>query len=542
SCTPVLAQLSVDDVSQAEGSGGGTTPFVFTVSRDHNADAVSVTAQTADGSAEAPGDYTAAGPVVLTFAAGGGLSQTVTVDVAADDAVEPDEGFTLALSNAVNAVIADDTGDGTIQNDDAHAELTIDDVGQAEGSGGGTTTQTFTVTRSHNFEAVSVLAQSTDGTATAGSDYTAIGPTTLDFPAGGVLTLTVDVDVDADGLVELDESYTVDLSGPVNATILDGVGNGTIANDDAATISIDSGSQPEGSGGGAVPFLFTLTLDAPVDTAVAVDFDTADGSAEDESGDGDYWAAQGTVQFAAGAPQSEGVTIDVAADERPEQDEDFFVDLSNVAADGRDVTLSVDRGTATLLDDDDACPGLTVYGQPWDSPPGLRGHFATAGPDATFESIVDAGGTTIPLPPGRVSGLRAWGLGRDGGLPCPLDPAVPFDLVFAADAGGAPGPVLAQRTGLAGGITALGPEVFQIDLLFAPFDPDGVSWLSIQRAESAGCAFEWLAEELAGTYDDLVFTPPGAAPDDAYFCLGDPWIFTDGFESGDTSAWSATVP
>jgi hypothetical protein len=542
SCTPVLAGLAVDDVAQAEGSGGGTTPFVFTVSRSHNADAVSVTAATMDGSAEAGTDYTSVGPVVLDFPAGGTLSQTVTVDVAADDAVELNENFTLELSNAVNASIADGTGDGTIQNDDTPAELTIDDVPQTEGSGGGTTIQAFTVSRSHNLETVSVQAQSVDGTATAGSDYTGVGPTTLNFPAGGVLAQEVAISVAADDLVELDEGYTVELSGAVNATIVDGVGDGTIVNDDAATISIDSASQPEGSGGGTVPFVFTVTLDAAVDTGVAVDFDSADGTAEDESGDGDYAAAQGTVQFAAGAGGSEGVTIDVAADDRPERDEDFFVDLSNVAADGRDVTLAVDQGTATLLDDDDACPGLTVYRQPWDSPPDVRGHLATSGPEATFENVVDGGGTTVPLPPGQVSGLRAWGIGRDGGLPCPLDPAVPFDLIFAADAAGAPGAVLAQRAGVTPAITSVAPDVFQIDLFFAPFDAGGVSWLSIQRAESAGCAFEWLAEDLVGTYDDLVFTPPGPAPDDAYFCLGDPLIFADGFESGDTSAWSATVP
>jgi len=46
----------------------------------------------------------------------------------------------------------------------------------------------------------------------------------------------------------------------------------------------------------------------------------------------------------------------------------------------------------------------------------------------------------------------------------------------------------------------------------------------------------------ASTRDDTVFTTPALAPDDAYLCVGDPWIFGDGFESGDTSAWSATVP
>ncbi len=541
SCTPLQANLSVDDVAQAEGSGGGTTPFAFTVSRDHNEDDVSVTVQTFDGSAEAGSDYTAVGPLVLDFPAGGGLSQTVTVDVEADDFVEPDEGFTAELSNAVNAVIVDGVGAGTIENDDLPAELTIDDVTRVEGSGGGTSAQVFTVSRSHNHEAVSVLAEPADGTATAGSDFTGVGPSALEFPAGGASTRTLAVDVTADDVVELDEGYTVVLSAAVNATIADDVGDGTIVNDEAATISIDSTSQPEGSGGDTVLFHFAINLDAAVDTVVAVDFDTADGTAEDESGDGDYAAAHETVQFAA-ADQSESVAIDVSADDRPEHDESFYVDLSNVVAGGRDVTLAIDRGEATILDDDDACPVLTTYRQPWDSQSTLRGHFATAGPDATFENFVDAGGTTTPLPPGRVSAVRAWGLGRSEGLPCELDPAVPFDLIFAADDGGTPGTILARREGIVGELTPVGPEAFQIDLLFAPFDAGGASWLSIQRAEGAGCAFEWLAEELPASYDDLVFTPPAAAPDDAYICLGDRLIFSDGFESGDTSAWSTSVP
>ena len=55
--------------------------------------------------------------------------------------VEPDESFTVDLSNPSGATIADGQGLGTILNDDA-ATLSIDDVSLAEGGAG---TSTFPV-------------------------------------------------------------------------------------------------------------------------------------------------------------------------------------------------------------------------------------------------------------------------------------------------------------------------------------------------------------------------------------------------------------
>ncbi|MCI0343888.1 MAG: hypothetical protein L0221_00400, partial [Chloroflexi bacterium] len=422
------------------------------------------------------------------------------------------------------------------------AQLTIDDVVVVEGDGG-TTDFVFTVSRDQNQTEVSVTAQTLDGTAQAGSDYTSTGPTVLAFPAGGTFTQTLAVPVAGETLVELDESFSVELSNPVNAVITDGSGLGTITNDDAATLAIADVAGDEGSSGGSTPFDFVVTLDAAVDTGVAVDFATVDGTAQDENGDGDYTAAQGTLSFAGTAGETAAASVQVAADTRPEQDEEFSVDLFGVAAGGRDVTLADDRGAGTIADDDDACPGFAIYQQPFDSPAVPRGHPATAGAGATFEDVVDEGGTVTTLPPGPVSGLRLWGLGvRDLGDPCPLDPAVPFDLVFAADAAGVPGAVLATRTAVEAAIVPLSPEVAQLDLVFPTIDGDGVAWISVQRPEADGCAFQWLAEETAGTYDDIVFTPPASAPDDAYLCVGDPHLFGDGFESGDTSAWSVSVP
>ncbi|MCI0345183.1 MAG: hypothetical protein L0221_07010, partial [Chloroflexi bacterium] len=263
------------------------------------------------------------------------------------------------------------------------AQLTIDDVGLTEGDSG-TSDFVFTVSRDHNQAAVSVTATTQDGTAQAGSDYAATGPTVLSFPVNGTLTKTFTVPGAGELLVELDESFTVELSNPVNAVIADGSGLGTIANDDAATLAIADATGGEGSGGGTTPFDFVVTLDAAVDAAVAVDFATADGSAQDENGDGDYASAQGTLAFAGTAGETETATVQVTADERPEQDEEFFVDLFAVAAGGREVTLADDRGTGAIGDDDDACPGFAIYRQPFDSPAEPRGHPATSGGVVTF--------------------------------------------------------------------------------------------------------------------------------------------------------------
>jgi hypothetical protein len=427
------------------------------------------------------------------------------------------------------------------------AVLTIDDVSEDEGATGGTNASLFTVTRSHNAQAVSVTAETADGSATAGIDYTALPPTLIEFAAGGPLARTVTVDLTGDDTVELDESFSVELSLPTNATIGDGSGAGTIANDDAATVSIDQVAQVEGSGGGTVPLVFNVTLDGPVDVAVTVDVDSADGTAEDEGGAGDYSAVHDVVSFnsrwgPAEGSQVETVSFDVAADDLPERDENFFLELSNLNAGGRAVTLATAEGEATLINDDEACPGFALYLQPFDSPAAIGGHPATSGADAAYEDIVDGTGEVSTLPPGPVSSLRVWGFGDASGVACPLDPLARFDLFFAADAGGVPGALVAARTGLTGRLAPAGPDVTRVDLDFETFDGATVSWISVQREEVGGCAFRWLAEPFVETYDNRVFIPPGSAADDAYLCVGHSRIFGDGFESGDTSAWSTVVP
>ena len=113
--------------------------------------------------------------------------------------------------------------------------LAINDVSKAEGNSG-TTAFTFTVTRSGNLvDEVSVSYATANGSATGGSDYGATSGN-LTF-APGDTTKTITVLVSGDKVKEANETFYVNLSGAVGATIADGTGIGTILNDDGKTSS-----------------------------------------------------------------------------------------------------------------------------------------------------------------------------------------------------------------------------------------------------------------------------------------------------------------
>ena len=195
----------------------------------------------------------------MTFAAGT-TTQTIAVTVCRDIVFEANETFTVDLSAPTNATISDASGLGTINNDDTAPSLTINNVSAAEGDAG-TTAFTFTVTQSAaSGVATTVNYATSPGTATAGVtcpgafDYeTETGTVTI--PAGST-TGTIIVNVCGDLLFEPNETFTVTLSGPVNATISDGSGTGTITNDDASNsaptdIALSNNTVAENAGANA---------------------------------------------------------------------------------------------------------------------------------------------------------------------------------------------------------------------------------------------------------------------------------------------------
>lgn len=221
----VLPKVSIDDVTVTEGDAG-TSDATFTVSLSEPAsDAVRVDYETADGTANAASDYIATSGELLFGP--GQTSRTITVSVNGDTAVEPDEHYFVRLSGVSGAKLVDGEGRGTILTD-PEPSLSIDDVRIEEDDANAT----FTVTLSEpNNTPVSVDFQTSDGTATAPSDYSATSGS-LDFPVGETRR-TIAVPVKEDVADESDEeTFKVTLSNVVHANIADGEGIGTIRDDD----------------------------------------------------------------------------------------------------------------------------------------------------------------------------------------------------------------------------------------------------------------------------------------------------------------------
>lgn len=112
----------------------------------------------------------------LTFAPGQ-TTQTISVPVIGDRLYEPDETFFINLSDINNATIADAFGVGTILDNDEVPSLVISDRSITEDDDS-TTNAVFTVNLSTaSTQTVTVNYGTANGTATDGSDYTAISST-----------------------------------------------------------------------------------------------------------------------------------------------------------------------------------------------------------------------------------------------------------------------------------------------------------------------------------------------------------------------------
>lgn len=112
--------ITIDDVTMAEGDSG-TSTATFTAALAWPTPAtVTVNYQTADGTATAGSDYTTASGM-LTFAPGA-TTATLGVTVSGDTTIEPTEAFTVGLSGAVNATIADTQGSATLTNDETDTD------------------------------------------------------------------------------------------------------------------------------------------------------------------------------------------------------------------------------------------------------------------------------------------------------------------------------------------------------------------------------------------------------------------------------------
>ena len=221
-------EISIDDVIVDESAG--TANFTVSLSRTSDSD-VTVDFTTMDGIADA-GDYTATTGNLVFLA--GETTKDIAVSITDDGDEEGDETFSVELSNANGASLADAIGTGTILANDVPSipALSIDDVDVSESSA----IATFTVNLSEPSDAAITVDYTTvDGTAQDGSDYVATTGQ-LTFSPGDTAA-SIDVDLIGDSTFEGNETFTVELSNiSAGAVISDGVAMGTIIEDDPSSL------------------------------------------------------------------------------------------------------------------------------------------------------------------------------------------------------------------------------------------------------------------------------------------------------------------
>jgi ribosomal protein L35AE/L33A len=341
--------VSINDVTVTETNAAGVNAVLTVSLSAASSQTVSVTYATANGTATAPADYTAAAATVLSFTPGT-TSRTITVPIAGDLLDENNETFVVNLTAPVNATIADAQGVGTIVDNDATPSLIINNVTVTEGNSG-STNATFTVTLSAaTSQTVSVTYATANGTATAPADYSAAAATVLSFTPG-TTTRTFTVTIAGDLLDEDNETFVVNLTTAVNATIADAQGVGTITDNDATpSLIINNVTVTEGNTG-SVNALFTVTLSAASGRSVTVNYATANATATVPA---DYTAAAATLTFAAGVT-SQQITIPVIGDTLDEANETFVVNLSGAT----NATIADAQGVGTITDND-ATPSLAI--------------------------------------------------------------------------------------------------------------------------------------------------------------------------------------
>ncbi|MGQ0619121.1 MAG: Calx-beta domain-containing protein, partial [Panacagrimonas sp.] len=334
--TPIKATLAapsrhtltiVDDTVQlafatATVNESGPVALIGITRAGLGAGTASVTLATTGGTATAGSDYTPVSQTV-TWANGDTTTKTVSIPIIDDETDEPNEDVTLVLSTATGASNGEPrVGVLTIVDNDRSAiqlgasSFTVNEAGPAA---------TITLTRTGQGDgAASVRIATSNGTATAGSDYTAVSQT-VSWANRELGSKTVNVPVTSDTTNEADETVNLTLSnvsgdalGSPSTAVL------TIIDNDTVQLSAATYSVNESGPSASITLSRIGTGVGPASVRIA----TSNGSATAGS---DYSAVSQIVSWTSGDVVNKTVSVPITSDMVNEADETVNLALSNVA-------------------------------------------------------------------------------------------------------------------------------------------------------------------------------------------------------------------
>ncbi|BBH40502.1 hypothetical protein myaer102_30630 [Microcystis viridis NIES-102] len=228
--TIVVISLAVSPASVNED---GTTNLVYTFTRSGVTTNSLTVNYTLGGTATLNTDYTRTGTTnTVTFAANSSTA-TVTVDPTADTTVENNETVALTLASGTGYTVGTATAvTGTITNDD-FSKLSINNITVVEGKDNNAI---LTVTVDNpNSQPITFNYTTAPINATANVDYTSkTGTITI---APNTSTATITIPILNDNLNEANETFAINLSNPINATLTNNKGIVTISDTLTANVT-----------------------------------------------------------------------------------------------------------------------------------------------------------------------------------------------------------------------------------------------------------------------------------------------------------------
>ena len=330
---PIGLELERDQLSTFESN----SDFVIKVMRSgDDSSSVSVNYATSDGTATAGSDYTATSGTI-TFGPGE-LTKFITIPIKDDNLFENgNETFNVTLSNPTNSAVLLTPGTTTVSIVDSDQKpgllISSNSIFFVPEGDSGTSNLTFKVVLTNpTVQVVTIDYATSNGSATAGSDYVASSGT-ITIPAGTSVSPTVSIPINGDTTVEPDELFNISLTNPTNVTF---ASTGTLAfilNDDA-TVQFTDNAFAVGEGAGFK--LLDVTRVGDTSRPATVSYSTSDNAGLQSCTVSNFFASErcdygttvGTLQFAVGET-SKLIVIPIVDDAIQDGDEVFTIALSS---------------------------------------------------------------------------------------------------------------------------------------------------------------------------------------------------------------------
>ena len=348
----ITLSASPSSVSESKTSETVTVTATLNVART-SATAVTVSVGDSNDAATSGTDYEAVSDFTVTIAANATSGTgTFTFKPKTDTAYEGFENVTISGTtasgggaNAQNANASIPVTDTSLLLHDASTypaiTLSVSPASVSEGASGTSVTVTATAASAIGSSREVTVSVGGSGTATSGTDYTAVSDFIIKIAANGTSgTGTFTLTPTDDSVVEASE--TIGVAGTSLSTTVTGT-TVTLTDDDSAEVTINDAGAAEGS-----DMTFTVTLSEAVQGGLTVTPSYTNGTAAS----GDYTANTTALTFTGTKGETETFTVSTTEDAVLEANETFTVSMTVSGTTLGSRITATDTGTGTINNDD----------------------------------------------------------------------------------------------------------------------------------------------------------------------------------------------